>query len=917
MKLKLSFLFLLFSVVTFAQSKGTISGVITDKDANNATLPYANVLVKGTAVGVTTDENGKYSLSLAAGKHTLQFSFVGYESVEAIVDVKAGETIVLNKALGSGGYKLEDVVIKTVSKSREKESALLLDQKNSNEIKQSIGAQELSRKGVSDVATAVTKTTGITKQEGSGNIFVRGLGDRYNSTTMNGLPVPSNNPEKKNINLDIFSTNIVEYVSIDKVYSSKLYGDFAGGNVDIVSKDIKGKGYINFSFGSSTNSNATAEDAFGLQSGYSSFGFGNKSIPTNALTQYNFTSLQLENKSPIGASFSVTGGTSFNVGSAGKLSFFATLNHSNEYTSIKEGKVKSINGSGVINKSFDQFESLNFSTSSTGMVNVGYKINKANKINFNTVYINTSSLSRRDYIGYFVDGGENNDGFIRRNKYDKNTLLINQLLGEHTISERSKINWGVSSNTVKGDQPDRTQNTLNGNPTTGYLINSQSFANNHRYFQALTENELALNLAVDYKIGKNDVGEYKGKITAGYNGRMKKRDFEATQFNFKANSNFLNVVVDVNNLDAFYNQQNYTNGYFAIATFRGGSQTPNATKPQTYNGDLMINAGFLTGEYKFNKLSAVVGLRAESVIQKVQWNTSLDPVGGKDQLDKIAFLPSVTLKYEINEKQNVRFGASKTYTLPQFKERVLFVYEDVEESKIGNRDLYESDDYNVDLKWEMFPKSEEVISVTAFGKYIQNPINEVTIVSSTNDISFINTGDFGYAAGAEIEYRKLLFDFSEGNAKKLSAGINASYLYTDQDLSSSKVIKETNYNVSFTNSNSKLTGASDLLLNADLSYFSEWNEKKSNLNTTITYAYFSDRVYAIGTNGRGNQVDKAYGSLDFVAKSKLTQNLGLSFVVKNLLDPTIDRVQENTAGDISVLSYKKGLSMGLSMNYQF
>lgn len=182
MKLKLSFLFLLFSVVTFAQSKGTISGVITDKDANNATLPYANVLVKGTAVGVTTDENGKYSLSLAAGKHTLQFSFVGYESVEAIVDVKAGETIVLNKALGSGGYKLEDVVIKTVSKSREKESALLLDQKNSNEIKQSIGAQELSRKGVSDVATAVTKTTGITKQEGSGNIFVRGLGDRYNST---------------------------------------------------------------------------------------------------------------------------------------------------------------------------------------------------------------------------------------------------------------------------------------------------------------------------------------------------------------------------------------------------------------------------------------------------------------------------------------------------------------------------------------------------------------------------------------------------------------------------------------------------------------------------------------------------------------------------------------------------------------
>lgn len=917
MKLKLAFLFLLFSIVTFAQSKGTISGVITDKDANNAALPFANVLVKGTANGVTTDEKGVYSINLNPGKYVVQFSFVGYEPIEETVEVKSGETITLNKALGSGGYKLKDVVVKSATKNREKESALLMDQKNSSEIKQSIGAQELSRKGVSDVATAVTKTTGITKQEGSGNIFVRGLGDRYNSTTMNGLPVPSNNPEKKNINLDIFSTSIVEYVSIDKVYSSKLYGDFAGGNVDIVSKDIKGKGYFNFSLGSNVNSNATSEDTFSLQKGYGSFGFGNKSIPTNSLTAYNFTSLQLEEKSPIATSFSLTGGNSFNVGSAGKLSIFATINYSNDFNSIKGGQVKSINGSGVINKDFQNFSSLNYSTSSTGLVNIGYKINKGNKINFNSVYINTSSLSRKDYIGYYVDGGEANDGFIRRNVYDKNTLMINQLLGDHTLSERSKINWGVSYNTVNGNQPDRTQNTLNGNPTTGYLINSQSFANNHRYFQALTENEVALNLAVDYKIGKNDVGEYKGKITAGYNGRMKKRDFEATQYNFKATASFLNVIVDVNKLDAFYNQQNYTNGYFAIATFRGNSQNPNATKPQTYNGDLMINSGFVTGEYKFNKLTAVVGMRGESVIQKVQWNTSLDEVGGKDQLDKIAILPSVTLKYELNEKQNLRFGASKTYTLPQFKERVLFIYEDVEESKIGNRDLYESDDYNVDLKWEMFPKTEELISVTAFGKYIQNPINEVTIVSSTNDISFINTGKFGYAAGAEVEYRKLLFNFGEGNAKKLSAGVNASYLYTDQDLNSAKVIAETNYNVSFTNAKSKLTGASDLLLNADLSYFSEWNDKKSNLNTTITYAYFSDRVYSIGTNGRGNQVDKAYGSLDFVAKSKLSQNLGISFIVRNLLDPSIDRVQENPTSDIIVLTYKKGISMGLSLNYQF
>ncbi len=316
-------------------------------------------------------------------------------------------------------------------------------------------------------------------------------------------------------------------------------------------------------------------------------------------------------------------------------------------------------------------------------------------------------------------------------------------------------------------------------------------------------------------------------------------------------------------------------------------------------------------------MTAVLGLRGEYLLQKVAWNTSLDPSGDDDELDKFAFLPSLTMKYELNEKQNLRFGFSKTYTLPQFKERALFIYEEVNEAKIGNRYLYESDDYNVDIKWEMFPKNEEVISFTAFGKYIQNPINEVTIVSSTNDVSFINTGDYGYVAGAEVEYRKVLFNFDENNTNKLSGGINASYLYSNQELNSTKVIKETDYNVSFTDEESKLTGASDFLMNADISFLKEWNNKESNLNSTIAYTHFSDRVYSIGTNGRGNQVDKAFGSLDFITKLKLNKNLGFAFVAKNLLNPAIDRVQENNSGDVNVLSYKKGIFVTLGINYQF
>ena len=151
MKLKLLILTLFISVLGFSQNKGTITGILSDKDSNNQPLPFANVILKGTKIGVNTDVDGKYTISAAAGSYVLQFSFVGYETVEVAVTVKANETITVNNSIGSGSYKLQDVVVKAAAPSREKETAILLDQKKAIVFKQSIGAQEMARKGVSDV----------------------------------------------------------------------------------------------------------------------------------------------------------------------------------------------------------------------------------------------------------------------------------------------------------------------------------------------------------------------------------------------------------------------------------------------------------------------------------------------------------------------------------------------------------------------------------------------------------------------------------------------------------------------------------------------------------------------------------------------------------------------------------------------
>lgn len=911
MKIKFLFLVLLISSITFAQ-KGNITGTLTDKEANNTPLAFANAAIKGTSTGVTTDDKGKYKINIEPGNYTIVFSFVGYEPVEMPVTVKSGETVVINKALGSGGYKLEDVVIKSASKSKEKETALLLEQKKSVEIKQSIGAQELSRKGVSDVATAVTKTTGITKQEGSGNVFVRGLGDRYNSTTMNGLPVPSNNPKYKNMNLEIFSTDIVEYISIDKVYNNRFFGDFAGGNIDIVSKDYTGKGFLKLDITSRVNSNAISNNNLALQKGFNQFGFENRTIPSKPLNSYKFETLELENNTPFAGSFGISGGDSFSVGASGKLNFFATAAFDNEYTSIKNGAFKGgVNGAGVAGKDFSTYTNDSYSTNTTGMLNLGYKINKNHKINFNSLFINNSSNTLEQGNGIIIDLANDGNGVLRFSRFNKNTILINQLLGTNKLTERIDFNWKIAFNSVKADIPDRVQNIMNITPN-GYVINSQSRPNNNRYFQYLTESELASFASLDYKLGKSDDG-YKGKLTIGYSGRSKTSDFKATQFNFQTENGLRGTIVDPNNLDSFYNQQNFANGFFTIATFRGNGEVSNALVPQSYKGEQTINGGFANLEYKFNKLSAVFGIRYEMINQKINWNTQLGDIG-KNNFDKPAVLPSLILKYELNDKQNLRLGFSKTYTLPQFKEKAPFVYEEFGQVYIGNKDIYASDDYNLDLKWEMFPNKEELISFTAFGKLIQNPINEIVINSSTNDISYINTGSKGTAFGAEVEYRKNIFSFDN---KKLSAGLNASYLHTDQDLDNKKVEKETEFGVAFNSANDKFTGASDFLLNADISLLNQWNNKESNLNTTLAYTRFSDRINAIGTNDRGNIVEKAYGSLDLILKSKLTKNIGLGLVAKNLLDPTINRVQENKSGDVNVLTYKKGINLSLNINYQF
>lgn len=908
---------------------------------NNDPLAFANVLIKGTTKGTTSDFDGLYEIAnLEPGNYTVQYSYVGYETIEIPnVAIVAGKVTTINVPMAANqGMQLDEIIITTVAR-KDSETALLLDQKKAVEMKTSIGAQELARKGVSDVATAVTKTTGISKQEGSGSIFVRGLGDRYNVTTMNGLPLPSNTPSKKNIDLGIFSTDIVEFIGIDKTYSTKNYGDFAGANINIASKNYKGSGFLELGVGVGANTEAIGESNFYLNDGPNASGFYTNDYPEFPLNNYNYTTSwdREVGPTPIVTSLSLSGGDSYTLGEESKLSFFAVSTFENDYK-YKEGVARgSTSPSGLTAKDFD-YTSYEYNTNTTLMANIGYSIGRTS-IKYNSLYVNTSSQKQQEYNGVIdaFDYAPNGGGLIQRGVFERTSLFVNQLLGDHKIGDQLEVNWGASYNTVESSIPNRKQTTLSPddwNDPNGPKSFRRSISNsdNHRFYQDLNEDELATNLSTTYKFKKNEDDLYDGKLTIGYSGRFKEVDFAATQFNFNINTRNNDgsiipqpIVNDVYDLDSYFNQENLNAGLFTLSTFRGNVNNPIALQPQTYGGKQDIHAAYTNLEYILNpKFTLIAGLRVEQINQSIEWSTSLDPQGDTNEFEKTELLPALSLKYELNDKQNLKFAASKTYTLPQYKERALFLFEDVTTTTTGNPTLYASTDYNFDLKWELFPNSSELVSVGVFGKYIENPINEITINSAANVISYVNSGDWAKAYGVELEVRKDIFTNEKDTEDKVlktvfSAGLNASYMSTNQELNPDKILSETTeagfpLSVNFTNEEDDLTGASDLLLNGDLSLSKDYSKHK-NISTTIAYNYFSDRIYALGVQGKGNLVDKGVGSLDFIAKAQLNEHIKIGLSAKNLLNPSVERFQDEQ--DVTVLSYKKGANVKLSLSYNF
>lgn len=926
MKLKFLITALFICSIGFSQNKGIISGVLTDKDSNNQALPFANVLIKGTKTGVNTDLDGKYVINIIPGDYIVQFSFVGYESVEVAVTVKANETLTLNQTLGSGSYKLEDVVIKNTA-SREKETALLLDQKQAVVIKQSIGAQEMARKGVSDVEEGLTKVTGITKVDGRG-LFIRGLEDRYNNLLINDLQSPSNSPFKKIIPLDLFPTDVVGVLNIYKTFNPNISGDFAGATVNIETPQPKNITKLNIGFGYTTNNNLKSfllsDDANStkgtlgligkdreLPNAFGAVPNGTKLSPSEYEAAYGKKSWDVsEIKSPLNSSIGFLHAQKFSLEKERNISYIMSFNFDNKYI-FREGVDRTFNlGQGNYDNDLYNTQ-YSYQTTVSGLAGLKYKTNRLN-VNLNSILIKATESKIQDQLGYTNSLANQTNNLIRLNQYEESKYWNTQLFGDYKITEDGKHTVKAGGSYVKTsfEQPDRkfiTGIKTNDNEIDmsygGNNLNRQYLdVNGNFYFSSFLEYNL--------KFGNK---EKANNLSIGYNSFI--NDMKSSYRFFSARKNIeKNYTSSLNTISEKINED-INNGIIYVQEESNGDYKVKLNQ--------FVNAGYFNLLLTFGeKWDLNAGLRAESSTREIKYREQGDPFGSayrKKKEDKLDILPSANLKHVLNEKSNLRISLAKTITRPVAMELLPINYINADAtSESGNPNLLNSENYNVDFKYELFPNNKELFAVGVFGKMINDPIERVfkPTANSGGQITTFKNSEQAVIFGAEIE---MLFQLSRINEalSNFSLGFNTSLMSTDVKIDLKKQGNELE-----NSSNRNLQGASNWLINTDLKYDFILNSGWKN-SMTLVYNVYGDRIFAVGSSGIDHIYEKSFSKLDFVWSSTLSKNIDLKFAVDNLLNPSYKKELGSnstlaiTENSLILREFKKGVGFSINIGYTF
>ena len=1003
-KVKKSIILLLLfcSASLWAQAKtgaGSISGEVLDAQTAQPMFGVTAV-IRSISKSARTDLDGKFTIvGVPDGDFDVEFIMQGMDTQKRKASIVGGKPAKLNVAMGT--KKLDTVVVEGRALN-DTESSLLKLQKKSATVSDGISAQAIAKTPDSNAGDVIRRVTGITLVGGK-FVFVRGLGERYSNTVFNGVPLPSPEPDKRIVPLDLFPAALLKNIIVSKTFVPEDNAEFSGGTVKIETKEFPDQFFLKAGLSAGYNNNTTfqnfktysegsynipggsiGKDLIGLdegnrkkpdivdtipgapfrESGRFSFGYPDSIISLGS-QQFSNQWTPRNTNAPVNRGFNFSTGNTFKVLGERKLGFIAAITYGNDFQFKQEKDVFNLVGTiapGVPNyKNRNRYltkyndynanvwtESVNWGS----IFNTTFEIANGQRIHWKNFFAVNNDKEVREYGGLTQKLPA--EIYSTKLNYIQRNLLNSQIGGDHIIKIRdanTKFDWTLSLAEANRNQPNmrdivyaaQPPYTLQSGTVPSILTNTQSASN----FYSTTKDTNRY-LAVNYEIPFSQWSGLQSKFKTGYSALNRERGFEAEFFHQVPRTGATNVGLTgaptpppnyPTPPEIVYSPLNRgPRGYYVAEDTRATDSYNARQKLHAYYGQvdmpIVSKLRFIGGgryEDNFQSVKTFNPFDQTSVLlEKYNYKTYLndfqssiiDPTFRKSNVINANrnWLPAANFVYSPNDSSNVRVSYSETISRPDFREMSPFEFTPILGGPPvkGNPFLKRTYIHNYDLRYEFYPKGDEIIAVGVFYKNMSSPIEKITEVDQQFRYTYTNAKR-AYIQGLEFEARKGLSFVSE-KLQKFSLGINTFFIKSEVTLNDWLYYQlgqlgSTNTQ-SPTNLSRPLQGQSPYVYNFNLDYKID---EKGDHGVSILFNQFGKRIESVGGLGIPDTYERPVGMVDMVYRLKWKENWNFKIAGRNLNDARIKVVQEDpwNGKDTTIASYRLGPTITFSATYNF
>lgn len=915
-----------------------LTGTILDEDGQP--VRGARIYVRGWAGEGRSGEDGTFTLDVPVGTHELSILCTGYaaRSIPDVAVAAGGGSV--DVELVEAGMALAEFKV-TVPRVSGGESTLLAERQDASEVVDSLSAEQMSRRGDSSAASALRRVTGLTVVGGK-YVYVRGLGERYSASLFNGSTLPSPEPGRRVVPLDLFPTAMLESVVIQKTYSASMPGEFGGGVVRLRTKGVPDEPVFKVSLSGAYQDGTTFQDGWAIDQGpqdWLGYGTEYRALPSFVENATRDTPLQLKNSLPgsvgfsneeleeLGEAFenrwglqktqampdmstSMVAGGGIELPARSKIGIIAGGTYRNGWDrAIYDSTIYTLDGETLTPDKTYTFDELSNTVALSGIVHVAAEVLEHQKVGATWVYTH-------DAESYAIEGyGEEDDIGTptrrQREQWTERTLQVTQLEGDHTFPFLLDlgIDWRYALSKAARDEPDRRDILMQpvdenaAGPNDDWYLRFQG--GGHSIFYSGLDDlvgDFGLDVELPWGNKDEDVRAWRGHVGGGLQNVNRVRTVDVRRFRYDV----LGTGSDdgrgflINEPEDIFVPENISPDGLRIT--EGTLSTDNYEAIQEIRGryvETKVAAPWGT--------SVLLGVRFESSFQRANtfqlFAPDAEPVQGI--LDTTDRLPAATLtqplsKQDAERPMQLRLGYGKTLNRPDLRELSPSTYYDVKTNRevVGNPDLKRATIDNYDVRWEWYLSSDESVSVAGFVKEFSDPIESVIEVGAAGRLTLANATS-ATNNGVEFDVRKSIGFGSDTWLDDVYFMANAAWIVSNVELGE--------VGGSATSKERALQGQSPWVYNLQLSY----EGIDSPLGVALLYNVFGPAITQVGTNGVPDQVQEPVHRLDAVVNYDIGGGWATKLSGRNLLDsPSVETVGPRTA-----ISVRRGWQVGLGLSW--